>query len=619
MKNKILLQLHSVLQNILCVLGKTSARAFAIIILVAGFNFFIANNALASTLINQTGTGFSFTSTTGGSYRGIRSANSPSTNLTTHANSSWGSVTLTSGSHYYIQVKTSNISGITCANLGAILYSDGSGASDYTGGTVDGDYCQWDLTASVNNHLSEVSFFANGTGDNFTLLGNDTGTYGTFDVLGASFMQLGTPAFFMSDDPFPPVPPEDTSTRFLSFDPFEPYSVLGSVTASDSTVVVDSTADLFLGEPVSAIGIPVGSVVSSITNSTTFELSHSATITNSSTPIKFTDAKDNLTVDYVVHVYVNSNDWVEGTEFQLFDGTSGVPICYQEILVTDLDQDFEIDCTETYNSSLKGVMQITWEIISPTFLSTYLGFLSPLFAGSDFLEGSILLKKTFPYVLFEQNAFDLYTNRINDNDSTGTFGGSLSNSVSNSFSNQPSGCYIATFDFGSCLSYWVLPTASGLSQSWDKFHDLILSRAPLGYITRFISIVTNTTAIKPPPLEYTFSSADESSVAGTGLEGETLSYQIYDHFDVLESIESDQGDHKNIWDIIMPWINTAVALAVFLFIFFDLIGIGFSAADSGIEKSLASNSGSHGVRFSKKEMEHINNPTIQNYVGIDKN
>jgi len=121
-----------------------------------------------------------------------------------------------------------------------------------------------------------------------------------------------------------------------------------------------------------------------------------------------------------------------------------------------------------------------------------------------------------------------------------------------------------------------IPSASDVAREFMKFKDHVLSVFPLGYVTRMVEIIVDTDPVMPPALTYTFSDAPESSVAGTGLEGETLSYQIYDHFDVLESIESDQGDNKNIWDIVMPWVNIIVALAVFFVILGDLLGGGFN-------------------------------------------
>lgn len=63
-------------------------------------------------------------------------------------------------------------------------------------------------------------------------------------------------------------------------------------TDGDATVTMDSTASIEVGFSVSGAGVQAGSVVQSITNSTTFELSKNATATNSNQTFTFTS--DNL-------------------------------------------------------------------------------------------------------------------------------------------------------------------------------------------------------------------------------------------------------------------------------------------------------------------------------------
>ena len=63
-------------------------------------------------------------------------------------------------------------------------------------------------------------------------------------------------------------------------------------TDGDATVTMDSTANIEVGFSVSGAGVQAGSVVQSITNSTTFELSKNATATNSNQTFTFTS--DNL-------------------------------------------------------------------------------------------------------------------------------------------------------------------------------------------------------------------------------------------------------------------------------------------------------------------------------------
>jgi hypothetical protein len=61
-------------------------------------------------------------------------------------------------------------------------------------------------------------------------------------------------------------------------------------TSGDATITMDSTSAIKAEMNVSGTGIPVSSRVSSITNSTTFELTKKATASNSNTTLTFTGA-----------------------------------------------------------------------------------------------------------------------------------------------------------------------------------------------------------------------------------------------------------------------------------------------------------------------------------------
>lgn len=68
-----------------------------------------------------------------------------------------------------------------------------------------------------------------------------------------------------------------------------------AITTGDATVTTSSTADIWVGQPVSGTGIPTGTTVLSITNSTTFELSANATATSSGVALKFSPFYSQIT------------------------------------------------------------------------------------------------------------------------------------------------------------------------------------------------------------------------------------------------------------------------------------------------------------------------------------
>lgn len=132
----------------------------------------------------------------------------------------------------------------------------------------------------------------------------------------------------------------------------------------------------------------------------------------------------------------------------------------------------------------------------------------------------------------------------------------------------------AEFDILGCLSFVFIPSPAMLAAVWDDLYSNILVHAPFGYITRFVAIATDAnTMVEPVPLTYTFGTS-----APEELQGLTLSYQIFDYLGFVSTINSDSlTSPKNIWEIIMPYINMIVGLAVLGVILSDLLAIGIPA------------------------------------------
>jgi len=127
------------------------------------------------------------------------------------------------------------------------------------------------------------------------------------------------------------------------------------------------------------------------------------------------------------------------------------------------------------------------------------------------------------------------------------------------------------FNFSRCFIELFIPTGNQMSGLFINLKDNGLSRAPFGYVTRTVDIFLDTNSAIPPPLSYTFGSSSPAV-----LQGKTYSVQIFNSFDELESIRSDDGQNKNIWDIVMPYFRTVMALAIFFVMIEDLLGFRFA-------------------------------------------
>lgn len=205
----------------------------------------------------------------------------------------------------------------------------------------------------------------------------------------------------------------------------------------------------------------------------------------------------------------------------------------------------------------------------------------PLGDGNYRLESSIT--ESVPFLSWLGNPFGSYNQKLSKQFIVGepTFIGNLSQ---NSF-NILNGVYASTtatssvalvarcnplgsFDMTMCLAGLFVPDSQQIHATLEGARDGILIRAPWGYITRFVHIVSATTTESLPSYtatvalnnaedttELTFDPGDMVAGAGT----------------LLDSIE-DPYDHKSIKDVLQPMVQAGVAIAVVLTIISDIVG-----------------------------------------------
>ncbi len=180
--------------------------------IIAFFILFIAQTALASTLISRTVADTTFSAMGTYSYKGFYVLNTGSyadpKDLGIYP---WA--TLASGTHYYVRVPTP--SGITCSSLGLAFhyqyqYDFYASMGNPVSGTSSTGYCEFDfLTDTTHNsgrpryNLVFPTFYDfSGKATDFTMVGDSSTSFRTHDILTGSFVGHGTPAFEMRDVPF---------------------------------------------------------------------------------------------------------------------------------------------------------------------------------------------------------------------------------------------------------------------------------------------------------------------------------------------------------------------------------------------------------------------------------
>jgi len=127
------------------------------------------------------------------------------------------------------------------------------------------------------------------------------------------------------------------------------------------------------------------------------------------------------------------------------------------------------------------------------------------------------------------------------------------------------------------LTSVVLPDSQILRNDFNSLYNNIFTRAPIGYVTRFVTILSTSTIKKPPAISYTFGSSSP-----TELQGKNYSMQIFDKFGTFLAVRADDGSNKNIWDIVMPWFTVAVNLCVLAVILAGLLGLVIGETEEAV-------------------------------------
>jgi len=393
----------------------------------------------------------------------------------------------------------------------------------------------------------------------------------------------------------------DTLSYFSDLNPAHQVSVTADIVSASSDITVSSSSGILTGMIVSAFGIPfntyVGSVNGNVVSLVDVDSDPVVATETGVVGVDFVDVVDPAVGLFDVTVNIDDSEFESGMTVCMYFENDGVTLSGEFFLERWVsvagDQCFDLTnsgANEISSSGIdfedfKGLSTVTYEVFKPTWISS-VPVLGWIFDDKSFLRTEVR------FALTELSQLDIA--RVEDN-----LGATL---LANVGLGEISACKIATFSLGRCLQGLFIPEKDQLMNSWcsfqvgreyvagsgctgnDTLFGGVLNVWPLGYLTRFLDIIVYADPVMPPALSYTFGTA----VNGTGLTGESIEYQIYDHFDVLESIESDQGTNSNIWDIVMPYFTVVINLALFVAIFVKLIATDWSFTNSSVSSPRSS-------------------------------
>ncbi len=127
------------------------------------------------------------------------------------------------------------------------------------------------------------------------------------------------------------------------------------------------------------------------------------------------------------------------------------------------------------------------------------------------------------------------------------------------------------FDVGKCISGLIIPADTDLNFEVNTLHNLVLSRAPFGWISRILSFMTSGATTTLPVLSYTFQS--DSPLAGKDITFDTGAYMQQASAIVANAKSDVTGDQKNVWQIMEPIVDLLLWLVVLFGIIHDVSGL----------------------------------------------
>jgi len=129
---------------------------------------------------------------------------------------------------------------------------------------------------------------------------------------------------------------------------------------------------------------------------------------------------------------------------------------------------------------------------------------------------------------------------------------------------------ISGFDALGCLTALFIPNQTQLTYAISNLQNQVLTKAPVGYVSRVVTILNDSATTTLPAISYTF--------GGTALEGETIGFDF--ETIVSESTEilttewvSDQEEPQTIWDIFMPLWELLVYAFLIIMVLNEVVGL----------------------------------------------
>jgi hypothetical protein len=427
-------------------------------------------------------------------------------------------------SHLYARIPLPTFSTGSCANLHFNIHTvDGAHIVGDTLGTTSGSYCTWDITVAYAGAIGMIQIYGDtGTGlGSGTMDGDASTSFSGYSNVTGGWVEDGTMAFELS-----------SSAPATCFDGIQNQDETGIDTGGVCSTRIISFTPADSSTPITS---PVTFTLDSFINATDISgiVGVKITIHNIDQNVLILSQLSPSDVFLLDSKQIQSSDLVSS-------GANQSHFMYTSSPITLGDGNYRVDVS-LERSYLGGWIVNPWSSINSEMSHSFV-------VGAPTFIGNI-----------SNNMFKQV------NDITGAIGGSSTASDLAGTCLPISG----SFDVIQCMHFLFVPDAQQLHDTFMSAKDGILTRVPWGYVTRFVTILSDPSTVSLPTISDTF------PTNGTG-DTLTVSFDPGDMLagagTVIDSIHDPLDSSVNFSDTFKPMVALLISLAVLLEIIADLTG-----------------------------------------------
>lgn len=269
-------------------------------------------------------------------------------------------------------------------------------------------------------------------------------------------------------------------------------------------------------------------------------------------------------------ININNDDWIADNDWYLRfkyirQEDLQLAVANTDLLYTEVDvplttwPNFDI-ISATTSIEREGVYLYTVQIRTPSVINSILGW----FNLNNLYDPGLVAEKTGSFIVGQRTRLDQYIFDMASSTSAllsdpGTFDEVADNC-------NP----ISGFSLFGCISGLLVPNQTQISTAVDTLKSNILTKAPVGYVTRLVDIVASTGTTTLPDISYTFGSGP---LEGQNFHFEPSSLLASADTIIRNDLVTDQDEPENLWDIFMPYWNILVYVSLLFMIVSEVTGM----------------------------------------------